>query len=108
MALGYEIGTIMKRTSTSYSDEKISIKLDDIEGVDRTFVQVRYSRNQSSLVQDGQRRRAGCLFVEMSCAMERRGLQHTACIIWLPALSLCRNLRHKAKQNASLDVEDTM
>lgn len=40
MALGYEIGTIMKRTSTSYSDDKISIKLDDIEGMDHTFVQV--------------------------------------------------------------------
>lgn len=40
MALGYEIGTIMKRTSTSYSDDKITIKLDQIEGMDRTFVQV--------------------------------------------------------------------
>lgn len=40
MALGYEIGTIMKRTSTSYSDDKICIKLDDIEGMDQTFVQV--------------------------------------------------------------------
>lgn len=40
MALGYEIGTIMKRTSTSYSDDKITIKLDDIEGVERTYVQV--------------------------------------------------------------------
>jgi len=38
MALGYEIGTIMKRTSTSYSDDKITIKLDQIEGMDRTFV----------------------------------------------------------------------
>ncbi len=40
MALGYEIGTIMKRTSTSYSDDKVTIKLDQIEGMDRTFVQV--------------------------------------------------------------------
>lgn len=40
MALGYEIGTIMKRTSTSYSDDKITIKLDQIEGMDRTFVQI--------------------------------------------------------------------
>ena len=40
MALGYEIGTIMKRTSTSYSDDRITVKLDDIEGMDRTFVQV--------------------------------------------------------------------
>ena len=42
MALGYEIGTIMKRTSTSYSDDKICIKLDDIEGMDQTFVQVAF------------------------------------------------------------------
>ena len=40
MALGYEIGTIMKRTSTSYSDDRVTVKLDDIEGMDRTFVQV--------------------------------------------------------------------
>ena len=44
MALGYEIGTIMKRTSTSYSDDKICIKLDDIEGMDQTFVQVVLNR----------------------------------------------------------------
>lgn len=41
MALGYEIGTIMKRTSTSYSDDKVTIKLDDIEGIDHTFSQAR-------------------------------------------------------------------
>lgn len=40
MALGYEIGTIMKRTSTSYSDDRITIKLDNIEGIEQTFVQV--------------------------------------------------------------------
>ena len=40
MALGYEIGTIMKRTSTAYSDDRVTIKLDDIEGMQRQFVQV--------------------------------------------------------------------
>ncbi len=45
MALGYEIGTIMKRTSTVYSDDALTVKLDDIEGMDRQFIQVgfRYS-----------------------------------------------------------------
>ena len=42
MALGYEIGTIMKRTSVSYSDDKVTIKLDDIEGMERQFVQVAF------------------------------------------------------------------
>lgn len=39
MALGYEIGTIMKRTSTVYSDDTLTVKLDDIEGMGRTFIQ---------------------------------------------------------------------
>lgn len=39
MALGYEIGTIMKRTSTSYHNEEVSVKFDDIEGLGQ-FVQV--------------------------------------------------------------------
>ena len=50
MALGYEIGTIMKRTSTSYSDDRISIKLDDIEGMDQTFVQVATAPNVPPLL----------------------------------------------------------
>ena len=33
-------GTIMKRTSTVYRDDQLTIKLDDIEGMDRRFVQV--------------------------------------------------------------------
>lgn len=33
-------GTIMKRTSTVYRDDHLTIKLDDIEGMDRRFVQV--------------------------------------------------------------------
>ena len=40
MALGYEIGTIMKRTSIVYSDDCLTIKLDDIEGMGRQFIQV--------------------------------------------------------------------
>lgn len=39
MALGYEIGTIMKRTSTVYSDACLTVKLDDIEGMGRQFIQ---------------------------------------------------------------------
>ena len=41
MALGYEIGTIMKRTSTVYSDACLTVKLDDIEGMGRQFIQAR-------------------------------------------------------------------
>ena len=40
MALGYEIGTVMKRTSEVYSDDKLTVKIDDIEGMNRKFVQV--------------------------------------------------------------------
>lgn len=40
MALGYEIGTMLKRTSSVYSDEQLTIKLDDIEGMDKQYVQI--------------------------------------------------------------------
>lgn len=42
MALGYEIGTIMQRTSESYStpDGKLTVKVDRILGMDRSFVQI--------------------------------------------------------------------
>ena len=40
MALGYEIGTIMKRTSTLMSDGAVSVKLDNIEGMTHQFIQV--------------------------------------------------------------------
>lgn len=43
MALGYEIGTIMKRTSVVYADSRLTVKLDSIEGMDQQFVQVRRS-----------------------------------------------------------------
>lgn len=39
MALGYEIGTLMKRKSVAYSDDDISIKFDTIEKLG-VFVQV--------------------------------------------------------------------
>ena len=40
MALGYEIGTIMKRTSVVYADSRLTVKLDTIEGMGQQFVQV--------------------------------------------------------------------
>lgn len=42
MALGYEIGTIMQRTSKTYykTEDKITVKVDHIVGVDRQFVQI--------------------------------------------------------------------
>ena len=40
MALGYEIGTMLRRSSSVYSDEQLTIKLDDIEGMDKQFVQI--------------------------------------------------------------------
>ena len=40
MALGYEIGTIMKRNSIIHSDDRLTIKLDTIEGMGTGFVQV--------------------------------------------------------------------
>ena len=42
MALGYEIGTIMKRTSIVYADSRVTIKLDTIDGMGQQFVQVPY------------------------------------------------------------------
>ena len=40
MALGYEVGAIMKRRSREWSDELISVKIDWIEGLDRSFTQI--------------------------------------------------------------------
>lgn len=40
MALGYEIGSIMKRTSTLFYNGGVSVKLDKIEGMPQRFVQV--------------------------------------------------------------------
>ena len=49
MALGYEIGTIMKRNSIIHSDDRLTIKLDTIEGLGHGFVQV--CRNPKPFVQ---------------------------------------------------------
>lgn len=40
MALGYEIGTIMKRESKVFTDDNIIIKFDDIEGMPDQYIQV--------------------------------------------------------------------
>lgn len=40
MALGYEVGAIMKRRSRTWSDEMLEIKIDWIEGLDRSFTQI--------------------------------------------------------------------
>ena len=40
MALGYEVGAIMKRRSREWSDELLSVKIDWIEGLDRSFTQI--------------------------------------------------------------------
>ena len=40
MALGYEIGSIMKRTSTLFRDDAVSVKMDLIEGMERQYIQV--------------------------------------------------------------------
>lgn len=40
MALGYEVGAIMKRRSKEWSDELLSVKIDWIEGLDRSFTQI--------------------------------------------------------------------
>ena len=40
MALGYQIGTIMKRTSVLYVADRVSVKLDNIDGMSQAFVQV--------------------------------------------------------------------
>ena len=40
MALGYVVGAIMKRRSKEFSDDLLTIKVDWVEGLDRSFVQV--------------------------------------------------------------------
>ena len=40
MALGYEVGAIMKRRSKEWSDDLLSVKIDWIEGLDRSFTQI--------------------------------------------------------------------
>lgn len=40
MVLGYEIGTVMKRTTKVYTDDNITIKFDDIENMPHQYIQV--------------------------------------------------------------------
>ena len=40
MALGYEIGSILKRTSRVWQDDHLMIKIDEIDGMEHKFVQV--------------------------------------------------------------------
>lgn len=40
MALGYEIGSILKRTSRVWQDDQLMIKIDEIDGMEHKFVQV--------------------------------------------------------------------
>ncbi|KAL4857135.1 Uridine-cytidine kinase C [Chlorella vulgaris] len=40
MALGYQIGSIMRRTSEVYSDDDVLVKFDHIEGMETVYIQV--------------------------------------------------------------------
>lgn len=52
MALGYEIGTIMRRTSRSFADDELVVKLDDVHGMERTFVQVQ-GKDRAAVAETG-------------------------------------------------------
>ncbi|KAA6424132.1 MAG: uridine-cytidine kinase C-like [Trebouxia sp. A1-2] len=54
MALGYEIGTIMKRNSIIHSDDRLTIKLDTIEGMGTGFVQVQ-GKDRLAVAEAGRR-----------------------------------------------------
>ena len=80
MALGYEIGTIMKRTSTLVCDGAVSVKLDDIEGMTHQFIQVcsvpvgiSGSARTSSVSLCGWRSRSSVLH----CSLRHLQQQHT-------------------------------
>lgn len=40
MALGYTIATILKRRSHIFSDDKVSVKIDWLEQINRQYIQV--------------------------------------------------------------------
>ena len=42
MALGYTIATILKRSSHVFSDDKVCVKIDWLEQLNRNYVQVSY------------------------------------------------------------------
>jgi len=54
MALGYVVGAIMKRRSKEYSDDLLTIKVDWVEGLDRSFVQVQ-GRLRSAVEEAGRK-----------------------------------------------------
>ena len=80
MALGYEIGTIMKRTSTIHSNDKLTVKLDAIEGMGKGFVQV--SKVFMSVIEGAIRAPEAHLLVmvaETSCMIERACYHRCCC-----------------------------
>ena len=52
MALGYEIGSMLKRSSAVWSDDALTIKIDDIEGFGRQYVQIQ-GRDRNAVAQAG-------------------------------------------------------
>ena len=54
MALGYVVGAIMKRRSKEFSDDLLTIKVDWVEGLDRSFVQVQ-GRLRSAVEEAGKK-----------------------------------------------------
>lgn len=40
MALGYEMATILKRTSQVFADDKVVVKIDKLEQLQRKYIQV--------------------------------------------------------------------
>ncbi len=54
MALGYEIGTMLKRSSQVWADDTVTVKLDDIEGMDRQYVQIQ-GKDRAAVADVGRR-----------------------------------------------------
>lgn len=50
MALGYTIATILKRMSQVFSDEKLCIKIDKLEQLQRKYVQVQLETQSKDLL----------------------------------------------------------
>ncbi|PSC70801.1 DNA topoisomerase I [Micractinium conductrix] len=54
MALGYEIGSIMRRTSEVYADSDVQVKFDHIEGMDTVYVQI-HGKEREAVEEVGKR-----------------------------------------------------
>lgn len=54
MALGYEIGSILKRTSTLFTQGSMSVKLDVIEGMEQSYVQVQ-GKDREAVAETGRK-----------------------------------------------------